>query len=61
MKTPKKNTSKKTAPKAKDNSVAKTNAGKADPLFIADEDDDFDLPMNELDIDGLDDLDDDDF
>ncbi len=61
MKTPKKNTSKKSAPKATNKSVAKTNSAKPDPLFISDEDDEFDLPMNDLDIADLDDLDDDDF
>jgi hypothetical protein len=61
MKTPKKSTSKKNAPKAPNKSVAKTNSANPDPLFIADEEDEFDLPINDLDIADLDDLDDDDF
>lgn len=61
MKTPKKNTSKNSAPKGPNKSVAKTNSAKADPLFMADEDEDFDLPMNDLDIADLDDLDEEDF
>lgn len=62
MKTPKKNTTKKSAPAAKKKSGLKNDPHKIDPLFIGDEeDDDFDLPVNDLDIDGLDDIDDDDF
>ena len=60
MKTPKKNTGNKSAPAAKKKSIVKKTPTQSDPLFIADDEDDFDLPINDLDIDGLDDLDDDD-
>lgn len=61
MKTPKKNTGKKSDSKAKAKSVSSKTAPKANPGFIADdEEDDFDLPMNELELDDLDSFDDDD-
>lgn len=66
MKTPKKTSAKKSAPTAKKNSVLKSKQDNPDEAFMSNEnDDDFDLPMNDLDdlggLDPLDDDDDDDF
>jgi hypothetical protein len=61
MKTPKKNTSRKSAPAAKKNSVRDASKPISNPgLLSEEEDDDFDLPMNEVDLDGLESFDDDD-
>ncbi|MFM6975228.1 MAG: hypothetical protein ACKOW2_00050 [Sphingobacteriaceae bacterium] len=61
MKTPKKNTSKKSTPVAKKKSGLNNDKDMVNPPMLSDEDDDdFDLPMNDLDLDGLDPLDEDD-
>lgn len=60
MKTPKKKTVKKSAPAAKNKSGLNSNQEIDGQAFLSDDDDDFDLPMNDLDLDGLDPLDEDD-
>lgn len=61
MKTPKKTTGKKSAPEAKKKSVLNKTQSKTSPGFVADdEEEDFDLPMNDLELDELDAFDEDD-
>jgi hypothetical protein len=60
MKTPKKNTVKKSASVAKNKSALNQTPPVANPDFIADEDDDVEIPLNDLELDELDTFDDED-
>jgi hypothetical protein len=61
MKTPKKNMAKKSAPPAEKKSALSKAKPQSNPGLIGDEDEeDFDLPLNDVDLDDLDSFDEDD-